>query len=188
MVDPRAGIRAARAEPPGPLAVRVTETADIGPTTARLETSTTGSFDVRKGANGTANTTVSLDASTVPQGNGPIDGVLQVRYEVRTTATPGASKLNLGVGKYQESDAVPIASSQLEPGAATTLVTQVMALTCQGRSRCALEAPIYAIAPDDGPDVHVEWTLTATWFPEPGTDVPDGLDLVIETTPASPAP
>ncbi len=121
---------------PPPVAVRVTDTTEIGPATPRLETSRSGAFDVRKGSNGTALTTVSLDASTVPQGNGPIDGVLQVRYEVRTTGPSGAGKLNLGVGRYNENASVPMASGQVEVGATTTLVSELVALTCQGRSRC----------------------------------------------------
>ena len=102
-------------------------------------------------------------------------------------ALAGVATLNLGVLR-EEAGAVPITYGKVLPGAVTTVVTPVEEMTCQGRSTCTLFAPVFAIAPDAGPAVRVEWTLTAIWFPADGAAVPDGLALGSRVSLVSPSP
>jgi hypothetical protein len=173
---------------PDHVGVRLTDSWDVGPATARLEDATTGSFDISKSANGVHVAAVTLDASRVAQASGPITGFVRLRYEVRTAATPGGGKINLGLDQPDRQGSVPGAYGQIQPGADVALVTQVVNLDCTGRGRCSVAAPFFANTSDAGPSVHVDWTVTATWFPDRGAPVADGLALTLETSAPSAAP
>jgi len=142
---------------------------------------------VQKGQNYAHAPVVSLDATAIGQGGGPRVGRLQVRVEMQATGAGGGKPLNIGVGNYNEQESVPSVTAQISAGERRTLVTQVVELSCDGRASCALAAPIFAVAPEAAPAVHIEWTLTAIWFPDSGM-VPDDLRLSILDGPASPAP
>jgi hypothetical protein len=173
---------------PDPVGVRLTDSWDVEPGVARLHAATTGTFDISKQQNGVHAAIVTLDASTVAQGAGPITGFVQLTYEARAAATSGAGVINVGVQQPDNNASLPGAYGQLKPGAALTLVTQVVNLDCTGRSRCSVAAPFNANTLDAGPSVHVDWTVTAIWFPDRGAPVADGLALTIETSSPSPAP
>jgi hypothetical protein len=173
---------------PDHVGVRLTDSWDVRPETARLEQATTGSFDISKSANGVHVAAVTLDASRVAQASGPMTGFVQLRYEVRAAPTPGGAKINVGVDQPDRQSSGPSAYGQIQPGAALTLLTQVVTLDCTGRTRCSVAAPFFANTSEAGPSVHLDWTVTATWFPDRGAPIADGLALTLETSAPSAAP
>lgn len=171
---------------PAPMGLRVTSASDVGPTTPSLRQTASGSFNVRKGANASRVATVTVDAGTVAQADGPVRGALQMRFEARPAATPGSASINVGVGSFRDDRSLPSVYGKVAPGQVTTLVTAVVAIDCAGRSRCSFEVPYFASASDDGPVVAVDWVLSATFFSD--GPVPDELALTLTTAAASAAP
>ena len=70
------------------------------------------------------------------------------------------------------------------PGAPLAVASRLVALDCEGRSRCTAVLPFGAsMGYDDPVDVHVEWTLTVVFLPDPPAPIPAEVELLLETAP-----
>ena len=165
------------ADPPDHLGIKVTGSADLGPTSPAIDATQTGTFEVRKLASGSKVAIVTIDAATVAQSATPIRGFLQIQYALRSTGPVGERTLNLGVGADVGPRSVPNVYGQLKEGGSTILSTAVVAADCEGRSRCEYGVPFFTTVSDDGPAIPVEWTISARWFADLGEPIPAGLQL-----------
>lgn len=142
-----------------------------------LTATTSGSFDIGKDNFRFLDATVTLDASLLEQGQGGVHGVVQGTVTATTTAAGGTAKTQVMLVIEQRS----ASGSTGEPLAATG---RLVALDCEGRSRCPTVFGFGAsMGQTDAVDAHVEWTLTVVFLPDPPGTIPPEIELLLETAP-----
>jgi hypothetical protein len=163
--------------PAAPLAFGVESRTVLTTDDPHLTATTSGSFDIGKDNFRFLDATVTLDASQLEQGQGGIHGVVQGTLTARTTADGGTAKTELMFVVEQRS----VRGSPGEPLAATG---RLVAIDCEGRSRCPTVFGFGAsMGPADAVDAHVEWTLTVVFLPDPPGTIPAEVELLLETAP-----
>jgi hypothetical protein len=146
-----------------------------------LTATTSGSFDIGKDKGAFLDATVTLDATELGQGQGGVRGVVQGILTASSTGTGGTAKTDVRILVDERAVIGP-------PGEALSVAGRLIELDCEGRSRCAAVLPFGAsMGYDDPVDVHVEWTLTVIFLPNPPAPIPAEVELLLETAPR-PAP
>jgi hypothetical protein len=163
--------------PAAPLAFRAESRTVLTTDDPHLTATTSGSFDIGKDNFRFLDATVTLDASQLGQGQGGVHCVVQGMVTATTTADGGTAKTEIMLVIEQRS----MRGSPGEPLAATG---RLVALDCEGRSRCPTLFGFGAsMGPADAVDAHVEWTLTVVFLPDPPGTIPPEVQLLLETAP-----
>jgi hypothetical protein len=142
-----------------------------------LTATTSGSFDIGKDKGAFLDATVTLDATELGQGLGGVRGVVQGILTASSTGTGGTAKTDV---RIIVAERAVIGT----PSEALAVAGRLVGLDCEGRSRCTAVLPFGAsMGYGDPVDVHVEWTLTVVFLPEPPDSLPSKVKLLLETGP-----
>jgi hypothetical protein len=142
-----------------------------------LTATTGGSFDIGKDTATFLDATVALDATELGQGRGGVRGLVQGILTATSTGTGGTAKTEVRILVDERAVIGP-------PGEALAVAGRLVGLDCEGRSRCTVVLPFGAsMGYDDPVDVHVEWTLTVIFLPDPPAPIPAEVELLLETAP-----
>lgn len=142
-----------------------------------LTATASGSVDIGKDNGTLLDATVTLDATELGQGQGGIHGVVQGILTATTTGLGGSAKTEVRLSIDQHSVARSV-------GESLAVTSGLVALDCEGRSRCPAVLWVGAsMGPNDPVDVHVEWTLTVIFLPDPPAPIPAEVELRLETAP-----
>ena len=142
-----------------------------------LTATTNGSFDIGKDKGTFLDATVTLHASELAQGLGGVQGVLQGILTATSTATGGTATTQVRILVDEGGVVAP-------PGAPLAVASRLVPLDCEGRSRCTAVMRFGAsMGYDDPVGVHVEWTLTVVFLPDPPAPIPAEVELLLETAP-----
>ena len=146
-----------------------------------LTATTSGSFDIGKDNGTFLDATVTLDATELGQERGGVHGLVQGILTATSTGKGGTAKTEVRVLLDERAVIGP-------PGEPLAVAGRLVALDCEGRSRCTAVLPFGAsMGYDDPVDVHVEWTLTVNFLADPPATIPADIELLLETAPL-PAP
>ncbi len=142
-----------------------------------LTAMTSGSFDIGKDNFTFLDATVTLDATELGQGQGGVHGVLQGILTATSTGQDETAKTQVRILVDERAAIGP-------PGEPLAVTGRLVALDCEGRSRCSAVVGFGAsMGYDDPVDVHVDWTLTIVFLPDPPGSIPPDVELLLETAP-----
>jgi hypothetical protein len=168
---------AADTAPPAPLAFGVESRTVLSTDDQGLTATATGSFDIGKGKFASLDGTVTMDTTAIDQGQVPVHGVVQGTLTATWTGEGATAETRVRILIDETAVTGP-------PGRPLAVVSRLIPLDCQGRSRCSAALPFGAAIESTGAiDAHVEWTLTVVFLPDPPGSLPADVKLLLETAP-----
>jgi hypothetical protein len=168
---------AAKDGPAAPLSFGPDSRTALSTDDPHLTATTSGTFDIGRDNSTFLDATVTLDASELGQGLGGVRGAVQGILTATSTPEGGTPKTEVRI-VVEERGAVG------QPGEPLAAAGRLVPLDCEGRSRCEAVLPFGAsMGYADPVDVHVEWTLTVVFLPDPPGSLPPDVELLLETAP-----
>jgi hypothetical protein len=143
--------------------------------TPALTATATGSFDIGKGKFASLDGTVTMDTTAVDQGQVPVHGVVQATLTGTWRGEGGTAETTVRILIEQLSVSGP-------PGEPFAVVSRLVPLDCQARSRCSTVLPLGASMDSEGAiDAHIDWTLMVVFLADPSGSLPSNAELLLET-------
>jgi hypothetical protein len=140
-----------------------------------LTATAAGSFDIGKGKSAFLDGTVTMDTTAIDQGQVPVHGVVQGALTATWTGEGGTAETTVRI----LIDETAVTGPRGEP---LVVVSRLVPLDCQARSRCSTMLPFGASIDSAGAiDAHVEWTLTVVFLPDPPGSLPSNVEWLLET-------
>ena len=142
-----------------------------------LTATASGSFEIGKGKFASLDGTVTMDTTAIDQGQVPVHGVVQGTLTATWTGEGGTAETRVRILIDETAVTGP-------PAQPLAVVSRLIPLDCQARSRCSAVLPFGAAIDSPGAiDAHVEWTLTVVFLPDPPRSIPSDVKLLLETAP-----
>ena len=160
--------------PPAPMAFGAESRTVLSTDAPALTATATGSFDIGKGRFASLDGTVTMDTTAVDQGQVPVHGVVQGTLTGTWTGEGGTAETRVGIVIDERSVIGP-------PDKPLAVVSRLVPLDCQARSRCSTVLPFGASIDSAGAiDAQVGWTLTVVFLPDPPGSLPSNVELLLE--------